>query len=68
MIEDINNLDLMFNKMQVETEMLVKEARENYISTLNNFEVIHSSLIKNYLFLFFLCSLKYLYILGIVID
>lgn len=39
MIEDINNLDLTFHKMQGETEILVREARENYISTLNNFEV-----------------------------
>jgi hypothetical protein len=65
MIEDINNLDLMFNKMQGETEMLVKEARENYISTLNNFEV-HSNLIKKCL-LFFFHSNIYIF-LGIVID
>lgn len=38
-IEKINNLDLTFNTIQEETESIVKEAKENYISTLNNFEV-----------------------------
>lgn len=38
-IENINHLDIKFNTMENSTEMLMKEARENYFSTLNNFEV-----------------------------
>lgn len=49
MIEDINNLDLMFNKVQGETKTLVREARENYISTLNNFEVCIAQLTVKFL-------------------
>ncbi|VVC37186.1 Hypothetical protein CINCED_3A012310 [Cinara cedri] len=37
-IENINNLDLTFNTVQGEIESIVKEVKENYLSTLNNFE------------------------------
>jgi len=40
MIEDINHLDSKFNTMEDETEMVVKEAKDNYFLTLNNFEVL----------------------------
>lgn len=39
MIENINNLDSIFNTMKENTENFIKEARENYVSTLDNFEV-----------------------------
>lgn len=39
MMDDINHLDSTFNTMQASAEMVVKETKENYISTLNNFEV-----------------------------
>jgi len=40
MIEDINHLDSKFNTMVDDMEMVVKEAKENYFLTLNNFEVL----------------------------
>lgn len=39
MMDDINHLDSTFNTMQGDAEMIVKETKENYFSTLNNFEV-----------------------------
>lgn len=39
MIEDINHLDLTFSTIQGDTKELLKEARENYFSSLNKFEV-----------------------------
>lgn len=39
MIEDINRLDLSFNTKRAETEKKLKEAKRNYYSALNNFEV-----------------------------
>jgi len=39
MIEDINHLDLTFSTIQGDTEELLKEARENYFSSLDKFEV-----------------------------
>lgn len=39
-IEDINQLDTTFNTKQGETEKWVKEAKENYLTTLNNIEVL----------------------------
>lgn len=40
MIDDINHLDSKFNTMKDDTEMIMEEAKENYFSTLNNFEVL----------------------------
>lgn len=38
-IEDINHLDSSFNTKQKDVETVIKEARENYLSTLDNVEV-----------------------------
>jgi len=38
-IEDINHLDLIFSTIQGDTEELLKEARDNYFSSLNKLEV-----------------------------
>jgi len=40
MIEDINHLDLTFSTIHGDTEELLKEARENYFSSLNKLEVL----------------------------
>lgn len=39
MIEDINHLDLTFSTIHGDTKELLKEARENYFSSLNKLEV-----------------------------
>lgn len=39
MIEDINHLDSSFNTKRVETEKKLMEAKRNYYSALDNFEV-----------------------------
>lgn len=44
-LENINHLDLNFNTMETSIEMLMREARENYLSTLNNFEVINFTIV-----------------------
>lgn len=38
-IDDINNLDMAFNAVHGDSETLMKEAKENYYSILNNIEV-----------------------------
>lgn len=59
-IEDINNLDFTFNKMQEDTEILIKEARENYISVLKNFEVLYKQIY--FVFEYLLILLHKLYV------
>lgn len=39
MVEDINQLDLTFSTIQEDTKEILKEAKENYFSSLNKFEV-----------------------------
>lgn len=38
-IEDLNHLDSTFNTKLKDIEMVIKEAKENYLSTLDNVEV-----------------------------
>jgi hypothetical protein len=49
MIEDINHLDLIFSTIHVDTEELLKEARENYFSSLNKLEVLIYKIVKYFL-------------------
>lgn len=46
MIEDINHLDLTFSTIHGDTKELLKEARENYFSSLNKLEVTTYKIVK----------------------